>query len=172
MLRLKLSLDGRELAVEEQAVGTREPFIQLRDVRLDLDSLAFEMEQVLRSYGVRRVLRARHDGRFPIYEVLFTSQHTVEKFLLSKEEAEAKVEEHLSSIISAPSSSPCLQFSCQLYLVIPHKGAKETYLMTFGNYEQLLPKFLDNFLFKLEAKSFTDCAGCLFVCLFVCFPSE
>ena len=66
-------------------------FIQLDKVTLDLDELAYKMEQVFFQYGVRRVLRAHHDETLPLYELHFTSEHTLEMFLKEKQEADLRI---------------------------------------------------------------------------------
>ena len=164
-LRLKISVDGHQLEIDKSAVG-EDVFLQLNDLRLDLFSLSKEVEPVLTKYGVHHILQSRHDGQFPLFEILFTSVHTMEKYLRAKEKADAELQQSISSIIAShstdPSVSPCVEVASHLYLVIPQKGAHETHLMTLGNYKQLVPKFRESFLFQFDAKTFNKCLGKLY----------
>ena len=161
-LRLKISVDGHQLEIDKSAVG-EDVFLQFSDLRLDLFSLSKEVEPVLTKYGVHHILQSRHDGQFPLFELLFTSVHTVEKYLQAKEKADAELQQSISSIIASsstdPSVSPCVEVASHLYLVIPQKGAHETHLMTLGNYKQLVPKFRESFMFQFDAKTFNKCLG-------------
>ena len=172
-LRLKISVDGHQLEIDKSAVG-EDVFLQLNDLRLDLFSLSKEVEPVLTKYGVHHVLQSRHDEQFPLFELLFTSVHSLEKYLRAKEKADAELQQSISSIIAShstdPSVSPCVQVASHLYLVIPQKGAHETHLMThlmthethlmtLGNYKQLVPKFRESFLFQFDAQTFNKCLG-------------
>ena len=116
LLRLKISLDDQLVEIQEQAVN-RDAFVQLHTGTLDLDMLAHEMEQVFLQYGVRRVLRAHHDEKLPLYELHFSSEHTLELFLKEKQEADLKLEEAISHLITSSTTCPCpdLQVHTHLY---------------------------------------------------------
>ena len=161
-LRLNISVDGHQLEIEKSAIG-EDVFFQVNDLRLDLFSLSKEVEPVLTKYGVHHILQSRHDGQFPLFELLFTTVHTLEKYLQAKEKADAELRQSISSIIASystdPSVSPCVEVVSHLYLVIPQKGAHETHLMTLGNYKQLVPKFRESFMFQFDPKIFNKCLG-------------
>ena len=161
-LRVRISVDGHQLEVDKSAVG-EDVFLQLNDLRLDLFGLSKEVEPVLTKYGVHHILQSRHDGQFPLFELLFTSVHTMERYLQAKEKADAELRQSISSIIAShstdPSVSPCVEVASHLYLVIPQKGAHETHLMTLGNYKQLVPKFRESFMFQFDTKTFNKCLG-------------
>ena len=162
LLRLKMSIDDQLVAIQEQAVN-KEAFIQLGDVNLDLDKLAYEMEQVLLQYGVRRVLRAHHDEKLPLYELHFTSEHTLELFLKEKQEADRKLEEAISHLITSDSSSPSpdLQINTHLYFMVPQDAKQKTHLqfVTTGNCKEISSKYRDSFVMKYEPDMFKNCAG-------------
>ena len=162
LLRLKLSLDDQLVEVKEQAVS-KDAFIQLDDVTLDLDKLALEMEQVLFPYGIRRVLRAHHDEQLPIYELHFTSEYTVQLFLKEKEEADRKLEKAISHLVTSNTTTPSLdlQMSTHLYFMIPQNGAQETQLqlVTDGNCKEITSKYRETLKMKLESDLFKACSG-------------
>ena len=162
LLRLKISLDDQPVEVQEQAV-TKDAFIQLDKVTLDLDELAYKMEQVFFQYGVRRVLRAHHDETLPLYELHFTSEHTLEMFLKEKQEADRKLEEAISHLIISNTSgpSPDLQIHTHLYFIVPQDGAQKTHLqlVTAGNCKEISSKYRESFVMKYEPDLFENCAG-------------
>ena len=161
-IRLKLSVDGHQLEIDKSTVG-EDVFLSASYLQLDWFSLSKEVERVLTMYGVHHILQSRHDEQFPLFEVLFTSVHSLEKYLQAKQKADAKLQQSISSIIASnstdPSVSPCVEVSSHLYLVIPKKGAHEAHLITLGNYKQLVPKFRESLLFQFDAKTFNNCLG-------------
>ena len=164
LLRLKISIDDQLVEIQEQAV-IKEAFVQLGDVNLDLDKLAYEMEQVLLQYGVRRVLSAHHDEKLPLYELHFTSEHTLELFLKEKQEADRKLEEAISHLIVSNTSgpSPDLQIHTHLYFLAPQDGTQKArlQLVTAGNCKEISSKYRESFKFKYEFELFEECAGLL-----------
>ena len=161
-LRLKISVDDQLVEIQEQAVN-KEAFVQLGDVNLDLDKLAYEMEQVLLQYGVRRVLRSHHDEKLPFYELHFTSGHTLELFLKEKQEADRKLEEAISHLITSDASSPSpgLQINTHLYFMVPQDAKQKTHLqlVTTGNCKEISSKYRDSSVMKYEPDLFKNCAG-------------
>ena len=157
-----MSLDDKLVEIQEQPVN-KDAFIQLDNVTLDLDELAYEMEQVFLQYGVRRVLRAHHDEKFPFYEVYFTSEHTLELFLKEREEADRKLEEAFWHVITSNTSGPTpdLQVQTNLYFMVPQDGTEKTHLqlVTTGNSKAISSKYRESFKFKYEFDSFEECAG-------------
>ena len=169
VLRLAISLDGHEAEVQKDPVG-EQPFLQLGALRMDLFGLAQELERAVTRHGARRVLQPRHDEHCPLFELLFTSQHALEKYLRAKQEADEELQRSIAASIASCQTDPALvsvEVSSSLFLVIPVKGTQETHMMTLQNHKQLLPKMKDSFMFTYNAKSFKECAGKLFVCLSV-----
>ena len=162
LLRLKISIDDQLVDLQEQAVN-KEAFVQLGDVNLDLDKLAYEMEQVLLQYGVRRVLRAHHDEKLPLYELNFTSEHTLELFLKEKQQADCKLEEAISHLVVSNTTgpSPDLQVHTHLYFLAPQDGKQKTrlQLVTAGNCKEISSKYRESFKFKYEFELFEECTG-------------
>ena len=149
------------IEIEEQVIGNK-AFIQLHSVRMDLEKLGQLVEQVLVDYGVSRVLRTHHDGRFPLYELQFTSEHTLEFFLQYKHEAEELV---LSSIYASMKTTvtppmPSLHLRSQLYLVVPARKYRQVAeLVTADNYKQFLPKVRESLMYKFQPSIFNKTEG-------------
>ena len=162
LLRLKISLDDQLVEIQEKAVN-RDAFVQLHTGTLDLDMLAHEMEQVFLQYGVRRVLKAHHDEKLPLYELHFSSEHTLELFLKEKLEADLKLEEAISHLITSSTSGPCpdLQVHTHLYCIVPQNETHKTHLqlVTAGNCQQIITKYRESLSFTFEPDLFKECAG-------------
>ena len=150
------------MEIQEQAVN-RDAFIQLHTGTLDLDRLAHEMEQVFLQYGVRRVLRAHHDEKLPLYELHFSSEHTLELFLKEKQEADLKLEEAISHLMTSSTSGPCpdLLVHTHLYFIVPQNETQKTHLqlVTAGNCQQIISKYRESLSFTFEPDLFKECAG-------------
>ena len=176
VLRLAISLDCHEVEIEKDPVG-EQPFLQLHDLKLDLFSLAQELERAVTRHGARRVVQPRHDEHCPLFELLFTSQHALEKYLRAKQEADEELQRSIAASIASCQSQttdPALisvEVSSSLFLVIPVKGTQETHMMTLQNHKQLLPKMKESYMFTYNAKSFKECVGKFFVlfCLLLCY---
>ena len=161
LLRLKISLDDQLVEIQEQAV-IKDAFIQLDNVIMDLDELGDRMEQVLLQYGVRHVLRAHHDEKLPLYELHFTSEHTLELFMKEKQEADLKLEEAISHHITSNTGlSPDLQIQTHLYTMVPQDGTQKTHLqlVTAGNCKEISSKYRESLKFKYEFALIEECAG-------------
>ena len=159
---MKILLDDQLVKIQEQAVN-KAAFIKLYNVTLDLDELADKVEDVLLQYGVCRILRAHHDEKLPLYELHFTSEHTLELFLNEKQEADLKIVEAISHYISSNTSgpSPVLLIHTHLYFVVPQDGTQKIHLQLVSarNSKEISSKYRESFKFKYEFDLFEECAG-------------
>ena len=144
------------MEVQEQDVS-KDAFIKLGDATLDLDSLARKIEDVFLPHGVRRVLRAHHDEQLPLYELHFTSEHTLGMFLKEKEEADHKLQD---AIITSDTSG-LLEIHTDLYLLVPQNGKQKTHLqlVTAENCKHIVKKCRESVCFTFKADLFKKCEG-------------
>ena len=148
MFVLCVDIEGQKLCHE----NIRWPYIKLQNTKIDLEGLTSNISKAFRQCKVNCALRARHDGKFPLYELHFTSKQSLKKFVMNSEQMVSELKQSLSP---SEKSIPTFQITLTSYLVLLHKGAThKVYLLTKENYQQLSSKFSDSRLFQLKREAF------------------
>ena len=145
MFVLCIDIEGQKLCHE----NIRWPYIKLQNLKISLEKLRQYVRQALSEHKVNCVLRARHDRQVPLFELHFTSNQSLEKFVMETE----SIVYQLQQIMSPSKKSDSLfKISFTSYLVLLHK--RKIFLLTKENYKQLSSKFSDSHLFQLERRVF------------------